>query len=323
MEKIIRFTFFVSCLALFNSCDPGEETVSALPPGNVERTTIEQGATYNEQIWFSFLSEGVTATTQKFDWDLEFSSSQNQGAVFLNGSKFMQAGATQLTSVTDSVDVATVTLDIDHQSGDFDSLQIGLPSASVGTVFLLDLGRDINNKNYGYVLFQITEVKNNVIDIAYRFYGNSAVKSASISLSEKEKVHYSFIHHEVVQGLPISENWDICFTQYSYRFYEPPLNYLVNGVFINTNRFSVAEDATRSFESIELSTTDSLAFSKDRDVIGYDWKAYNLDQGVYVVYPEKNYVLRSKEGVFIKLHFIDFYNKSGERGYPLMEWQRL
>ncbi len=323
MEKINRLFFWASCLAVLVSCDPGEETVNALPPGDVERNTIEQGASYNEQIWFSFLSEGVTATTQKFLWDLEFSSVAEQGTIFLNGSKFMQAGATTLSSVADSVDVSTIDLDIDHQTGDFDSLQIGLPSASVGTVFLLDLGRNIDNKNYGYALFQLTEIENNTLHFSYRFYGNSAIKNETITLHETEKTHYSLINQATAQGLPVSENWDICFTQYSYRFYEPPLNYLVNGVFVNTERFSVAEDNTRSFESIDLSTTDSLTFHSERDVIGYDWKEYNLEQGVYVVYPEKNYVLRSKEGFFIKLHFIDFYNKSGERGYPLMEWQRL
>jgi hypothetical protein len=66
-----------------------------------------------------------------------------------------------------------------------------------------------------------------------------------------------------------------------------------------------------------------LEFSSRADVIGYDWKYYNFDAGVYTVVPDMNYVIRDRDGFFYKLRFIDFNNDVGEKGYPKFEFVRL
>ena len=320
MEKIGLIALMVWVLT---SCDPGEETVAPALPGNVERTIINQGKDYEEQIWFSFSVGSVIATTDKFSWDIEIAPSSEQGTIMLNGSKFMRAGLANVSSVEAIIDPAAVELGIDHQSGAVDSLQLGLPSALLNEVYLVDLGRRIDGSEIGNALFQVTSFTDNALTFEYRLVEETTVHTETVPLMEHEWVRYSLLEHEEADGIPPSAEWDICFTQYAYRFYNPVIDYLVNGVFSNTQRVAVAQDETRDFESISLATVDSLEFGNQRNIIGYDWKSYNIDEGFYQVYPEKNFIVRVDNEVYYKLHFIDFYNSSGERGYPLMEWQRL
>ena len=320
MEKV---GVLISLVLILMACDPGEETVAPALPGDVERTTISQGKDYEEQIWFSFSVGSVVATTDKFAWDLEFAPLDEQGTIRLNGSKFMRAAVTSLNSVQEAVQPDDYTFDIDHQSGVVDSLQIGLPTSAINTVYLVDLGRRIDGSEIGWALVQITDVNTNNLNLRYRLLEEHTVRTETIELKENEPVRYSLLDQNAYGGIPPSQDWDICFTQYAYRFYNPVIDYLVNGVLSNTQRVAVAQDEIRTFESITLATVDSLEFSDQRNIIGYDWKSYNIDEGVYQIYPEKNFVIRVDNEVYYKLHFIDFYNASGERGYPLMEWQRL
>ncbi len=59
------------------------------------------------------------------------------------------------------------------------------------------------------------------------------------------------------------------------------------------------------------------------DVIGYSWKEYNFGSSTYEVDPSKNYIIKTTEGMYYKIHFIDFYNDQGDKGTPVFETQLL
>ena len=56
-------------------------------------------------------------------------------------------------------------------------------------------------------------------------------------------------------------------------------------------------------------------------MIGYDWKSYN--SGTYEVDINKNYIIKTTEDLYYKIHFIDFYNDQGEKGTPKFEISSL
>jgi hypothetical protein len=58
-------------------------------------------------------------------------------------------------------------------------------------------------------------------------------------------------------------------------------------------------------------------------VIGYNWKSYDMNAGEYSINTNLNYILNDKDGRYFKLHFIDYYNSSGDKGYPKFEIQEL
>ena len=60
-----------------------------------------------------------------------------------------------------------------------------------------------------------------------------------------------------------------------------------------------------------------------KDIIGYEWKDYDFDNAMYQVDPDKIYILKNRIGFYYKLRFIDYYNSTGEKGYPTFEFLRF
>ena len=73
-----------------------------------------------------------------------------------------------------------------------------------------------------------------------------------------------------------------------------------------------------TYEDIE-----SYSFSSNQDVIGYDWKDFDFDSGFYLIYAEKNYIIKNGLDQYFKIHFIDFYDDLGEKGHPTFEILQL
>ena len=74
---------------------------------------------------------------------------------------------------------------------------------------------------------------------------------------------------------------------------------------------------------ISAENVAALEYTTRADVIGYDWKYYDFDAGVYTIVPDMNYVIRDREGFFYKFRFVDFYSDLGVKGYPTFEFVRL
>jgi len=45
-------------------------------------------------------------------------------------------------------------------------------------------------------------------------------------------------------------------------------------------------------------------------------------KGFYEVFPKMIYIIQTPLGYY-KFHFVDFYNTSGDKGYPKFEYQKL
>lgn len=92
---------------------------------------------------------------------------------------------------------------------------------------------------------------------------------------------------------------------------------------MNPHQTLAAQVDHLSFEEIDVDAAYYSALTDSADAIGYDWKFYDLDAGQYTVFSDQNYIIRDQEGFYYKLHFVDFYNNQGEKGFPTMEVQRL
>ena len=48
-----------------------------------------------------------------------------------------------------------------------------------------------------------------------------------------------------------------------------------------------------------------------------------VNGSVYTVHPEMNFIIKTSQENYYKLHFIDFFNTGGVKGYPKWEYQLL
>lgn len=122
-------------------------------------------------------------------------------------------------------------------------------------------------------------------------------------------IHYSLRDQRVVDEIPAQ--WDLVFTRYTTPLDDGEgnvLDYLVTGVLqapgVEVAEVQTLDPATRTYDA----TQDS--FQQDLDVIGYDWKSFDLQTFQFSIDPERLFFVKNREGEIWKIQFIDFEGSS-------------
>ncbi len=319
----MRFQYLVGTLSialLLVSCETKELPV---PARQMATSQIEMGGAYEYQVFYNLSTDSVISKNLKWDWDLGFECSPDGFRVILNSSKLMYAAPTdkeQLEQVKDTSGYE-VSKHLDASSGNKDSTAIGDWRINK-PVYIINRGLDGNGTTIGFVKLKITEVtaQNYVVN----FQDLDGGPLQTITIPKNENYNFSFLSFEgagkIVSIEPPKDLWDLCFTQYSATI---PIDYLVTGVLLNRYQTEAYVDSINLFENISLDQVQEASFSSRLDMIGYDWKSYNFTSGMYDVNALKNFIIRTKEQFYYKMHFLDFYNTQGQKGSPKWEYSRL
>lgn len=321
---------------LLSSCFKEDEQISPHTPGDVETAMIALTKNYADNVFFSLESGDAVLTSGKLQWDLGFESGEAGWRVYLNTTRFMQAAPTGSSNFEDVKDTIGLSWSFDVSSGHPDSTAIGMwfqtpggDTVSKQEVYVLDMGFDANGNVQGFRKFQILGWNKNSFTIRYaKLDGNEDNTQEILKISNSDIVCYSLRNHSIAMNArPLVNSWDIWFTQYTTMLFTndgTPYPYLVTGVLSNRMAgVGVARDKLVPFNEIDYEYALGLSYSSKADVIGYDWKYYDFNAGSYTVDPGISYLIRGVEGAIFKLRFIGFYNATGEKGYPTIEFQRL
>jgi hypothetical protein len=308
------------------SCEKEELPISPVDRGGVKSFQVEMGNNYENQIWVDFESGEVVASQNRFIWDIAFEGSGENGFVYLNGGKMAKAALSDL-SWEQTTSKTGLNFQIDISNGDTDSLAIG-DWQKHKKVIVIDLGYKESGTNAGFLKLQMLSLENGVYKFRYASLDGSNEKQAQVNIdADYNTLMFSFAENKTVGNQPQKNEYDLFFTQYSTHLYENgstvPVDYLVNGALINPTNVTALYLKEETFENITEEIILKLELSTKLDAIGYDWKAYNFDSGVYQVDTKKAFVLKDRKGFVYKFHFIDFYNNSGQKGAPKVEYQKL
>jgi len=343
VNKMKRFIFSLifGIIAIFlNSCIPDESPVTPHQSGDVQIATAEMGNLYGNQVYFSFKSDTIVSVNKITDWDIEFCCIPDTFAIRLNSAKFMTVFNTKKLKFDNVTANDTNNLDVsqwlyDNPKGKLDSTAIGkwweLIKAgeviSKSEVYIVNRGVNERGKPQGYKKFQILGFENNSYYIKIANLDGSDVQELEIPRNPlKNFVQVSFNSTaKIVNIEPNSMDWDLCFTKYTELLYTNdgvPTWYSVTGPLINPKTVAVAVDTSKTFEQITYEDISKYSFSSYINSIGHTWKWFDLGKGAYIINPNINFILRTQIG-YIKMHFVGFYNQTGEKGYPKFEYQRL
>ncbi|WP_190277188.1 HmuY family protein [Taibaiella lutea] len=327
MKKSI---LYIGCLSLFvtllSSCEIDEKAVPkpAVKPG-VANNQVAMGNNYKYQIFFDLETNKAVAQNAKKVWDLGFECGADGFHIILNSSKSMFAYNTHVTdfaSLTDTVGKLGAKL-WDASSGNLDSTAVG-DWRTAGEVYIIDRGYDEDANQQGHKKVQFIQVDANTYHLKMADINGSNLVEKTITKNDD----YNFIFMSLTDGAtvavePPKDTWDIAFTQYTHVFEEEsgPLPYLVTGCLLNRYKTTAIKDTLSSFSDINLQNAESATFSNAINTIGYDWKTYT--GSTYVVNKSWNYIIRNRKGLYYKMHFISFFNTSGEKGSPSFEYQQL
>lgn len=305
------------------SCRKPEKPISPADRGGVITASVDVSSDYRQQVFYSLSQNTIVSSNLKTAWDLAFTC-DGPDHIRLNTSKWMAAwntGVQVFSSVTDTAGFGAAKA-FDAPTGNTDSLAIS--SWQQGAVFIIDRGFSNTGATLGLKKIQVLSVNANAYNLKIADMDGSNETTLTITKDPaKNYVYLSFDSNSSVAVEPGKESYDLIFTQYTHIYTNPFETYLVMGVLINPSSVKVSQVFDKPFANIAISDTLSHPLSKAFNTIGFDWKTYNFGSATYVVNAGQSYIIRDTKGFYYKLHFIDFYNASGLKGFPEFEFQKL
>ncbi|MES2763649.1 MAG: HmuY family protein [Bacteroidota bacterium] len=321
----MRSIIIVFLSAVLFSCEKKELPAPKYDRGDVLTAQVNMTSNYKNQVWFSLSENKIVSTNYKTDWDIAFESSVTGDHVILNsalGARVYKTNHNQLSDVTDTTGLAVHEL-VDSPTGNLDSTAIGDWQPN-NTVYILNRGFSETGQALGFYKIKITSVSTTGFVFEYADIFGTQTYQKTVSKNEQYNFNaYSFSSHQQLSIEPFKENYDMCFTQFTHVFTNPLHYYQVTGVLTNSFKTRVTSITDRPFADITINDTLGRTFTRNKNSIGYDWKSFDLNTNLYTVNTNLCYIINDNEGFYYKLHFIDFYNSTGIKGYPTFEFKKL
>jgi len=319
-------------LLSLQSCFKEEEMIPPHEQGDMEEGQAALGSFYESQVYFDLSANEEVSSSSINDFDLSFESAAGGWLIRLNSAQFMLAGNSRDTLFSAELNMDDLEMKFDKSDGNPDSTAIGYwyeisedSSWSHRFVYLVDRGSDELGNPLGQKKVQFGMLGDDFL-MRYANTDNSGDTTVVIVRNPAmDQIYYSF-DKGIVDIAPLPELWSLLFCKYTTMLVTDEgedYPYLVVGVLLNPNGVTAALDTIHDFMEMTADDITDLTFTTQADVIGYDWKYYNFDAGVYTIVPDMSYVIRDRDGYFYKFRFVDFYSDEGVKGYPTFEFVRL
>jgi predicted secreted protein len=320
----MRIVFGLILCVIFFSCEKKELPAPKYDRGDVQSMQINMSSDYKNQVWVSLSKNEVISTNVKTDWDLSFENSSTGFHVLMNtalSSKIYKTNHSQLQDVTDTLGIGVYGL-VDAASGNFDSTAIGNWQLD-NKVYVIERGYNELGQNLGYYKIKFLSVTPSQYVFEYCKFNSAQTYTGTVTKDDQYNFsYYSLATHQQKSIEPKKSEYDLCFTQYTHTFVNPFQLYLVTGALINTSSTRVIQIFDVPFSDITINDTTRTFYNK-KNIIGYEWKTVDINTGLYTLNTQMCYIISDSKGFYYKLHFIDFYNSSGIKGYPLYEFKKL
>ncbi len=313
------------------SCERKENPIKLPEQGDAVYATVDMGEDYEDQIFFDFETNKIVYTSKINSWDLAFETGANGRNVFINGGADVSIYRTDEKNMADVIEPPAILA----EDWGFDS-PTGLPDStymngwaeangiSKNEVYILKLNPSIYPDTFKKIQLISVDGSEYVIQ-----HANLRSKMATKMVIPKDD-NYNYTYVSLAEGgvivnpAPPKKTWDIVFTRYRHIYYDlDNFPYIVTGAMLNPYNTSAFMDTTYSFKDVNEAVAADGKYLNHRNVIGFDWKYYNIEQGVYKVRSSRNYIIKNRNDAYWKLHFLDYYSKTGVKGAPSFEFQRI
>lgn len=337
----VYIAIFISSILMI-SCFGEDDPVQPYVPGDSSRGQVSLGSRYEEQVYYSLLNEEITARNAIDEYDLVFSCIDGDFSVSTNPAHLMVAadlGRQAIDLPLSNVDKTPLLMNGDSldfrnelYTGNSSDLLFGqwyeMDGSKVKSkyhLYIMSLGLDRRGRVIGYKRIKIDSA-----DATAYYFRTADIDGSNI---QSQKVNRRpFVNNTMfkfgsgqVEIEPASTEWDLLFTRYNDK--TPDLNldsfdYAVVGVLINKMRVE-AQDVKLPFGELNASMIPDIMFTDSTNIIGYDWKTFDLDNSTYLYDDSLSYAIKMAEGFYYKFRFLSFVNEEGDRGTPIFEYVKL
>ncbi len=312
MKKLLILLGAVVIFASFSSCD--DES----PAEKIKRSeSLSMGASYANDIYYS-LKNGVVAEVPRTSWDIAFSVSSRSSSILINEGSGVELKVYPTAagwSWSDPVDLTNYdswsklnNADSTWEEGAFGQNATGHPNYGWGVydmtshningvaLYIIKL-RDGNKKK-----IWIEKKYSSLQKYSFRYAdpnGSNEVVVADLTVSNSKAnfVYYDLATNTRLDREPDASTWDLVFT----KWIDNSINYTVTGVLQNVE--TPAIDLTVDDPSNIQYTEDQ--FSTDINVIGSDWKSYNMGTSQWSL-ANKVFIVKDKSDINYKIRFTGF-----------------
>lgn len=306
-------------VALFG-CIEYELPVDARPAGQAEVHTASIGDKYEQRIFYSLVDRAIVASHSKMDWCLRLEPREDGVDAVLNSSRTMRIARTGLTDfrsdwAEDEADALPWRLDAPN----------GFPGDStervlqVGEVVLINLGYGLENDLLGHSQVQLIAIDTEGCRLRVAGLDGTAEATLTVPWNPDGPHGYVSLLEQAACDLePPSDSWELLLTQYS-ELLEGDFPYQVTGILTPSQRVKVYDYSDYSWDEALAHDWSQDEFTADWNAIGYDWKYFDLNEGVYSIDPNRIFGVKTSEGREFQLRILDFYDEIGNKGHFVME----
>lgn len=336
MKKI---TVLLAITTILGACQKEEEPLNGRyltdRVGQVNMIS-EGGVDYQMQIYFDLSTGKYKAENKRDIWDLALGCNPSKANLFVNPAMLQRTAATGSSDFNKNFSISDYVFEYERAQNFYRNGRLtknwinNIPS---GEVYIVDLGKTLANQARGYKLLQITAFDENGYHLKMANLDHSDLIELKVPLNTSyNHVYISLSKPDAVLELePPKEEWDIIFTKYMARLYDgsDTLDYSVTGALLNPYK-SVAyfhepsyRDSSWSYQDLRIEDLNESLYSQKSDVMGHDWKLFDLDAGAFRVIDAKNYFIRDISNQDYRLHFTGFYDDQGRKGGVSFEYLPL
>lgn len=310
--KITTAVLSIALLVVFNF-----NRLQAQTPGS-----IEMGPQYANEVFYS-LTNGEIKVSPRNLWDIAFYTNAFSAGIITNDG----AGVELYTYPTaaaegwDSFDTTGMSGwtkmyndASEWENGAFNRNQKGHPDYGWGvySVTSHDVIGDslylIKTPDGIYRKLNIIRKYSTLNRYEIRFSLLDGTQDQTVTLDVNSQSDRAFLAYSFANGIvdrePVAESWDILFTKYMGVVQNTP--YPVVGVLVNPN----VQAARVAQTDPDFTDWSSLDFETGSDVIGYDWKYFDMNSFQYFVEDSLMYFVKAQQGGVYKLVFDSFSGSS-------------
>jgi len=329
--------FFLMMSLFCQSCFKGDERIPPQVPGEETNVKLEN-TIYENQIYFDFSTGDVKSVIPNDQWVMAFDASPEGWQVNINSANLYAVAPTGKVDFTEVTPLTSASLYyFDAIDGNPDSCAFNewlnrenIPWTPTGEIFLIGQYDGIRYNPKWMV--RIDDY--NETTFTFTFSGMSA-EPETHTIAKDDVYNFVYVNLsgdslKTVMAEPPKTDWDLLFSQYGTILYTDegvPTPYYVRGILLNPYHVEAALSDSVPFDSIFYDQAVNFDYSQKRNKIGYDWKDVRIDfeanTAVYYVKKDSTWLIRDTEGLYYKLRFLNYYNPSGEVGYPEFEYLEL
>jgi hypothetical protein len=312
MKKNYYLILATLCILGLNSCKKEAQTQLVTRSEN-----ISLGAGYLNDIYYR-LSDGLTTSVPRSNWDIAFSVSPREAAILTNGAAGVtlkvnptSAGWTWATAIDTTGYYNRATLynsDTTWLEGAFNMNATGHPNYGWGKY------NEISHNLAGVALYIIKTRSGSLkkiwidsklsVEQKYTFRyadingANERVVTVNCVGKNKNFVYYSIDTDAEIDREPDTDMWDLVFT----KWIDKTLNYPVTGVLQN-----IGVDALKSTDIDPTSKVfPSSGYLSAISTIGSDWKTINMTTYLYAIDDSHVYMVKSRDKQIYRIKFKTF-----------------